>query len=484
MKQVLLVIHTNTYFTGMFPLGKLLKRAKQFEPVFFFCRSYPTMYDDLENCRKQGLPFLLSLFSQDVKETQTRAAEGVSEPLKAYAKRRLPAPLQSAIRRLLRWELSVTSDNVFQHARRLFRQIRAVRQVIRVQDIALLVLPADNRYDQSAYVKAAHLEKIGVVVIPQFMAGPLEWAEFVWDQPAYQGSIFLNLLAGLLYPRWVLHYKGRKLVSLPGAQIIAREWLGIAPPLPWVLHSGYADMLAVESDAVRDYGVSEGLPLQKLNVTGSVALDILADGVANANQRRLELCYTLGLPSNLPIILSALPPDSIYMGRPDCEFKIYAELVEFWCRSLAAIAEFNIIICLHPSVKYEDMKYIEDWGLKIMQEPTVNLIPLCDIFVASISATIQWAIACGKPVVNYDVYHYRYTDYADVGGVILVEEKNEFQQVLCQLASSPIYYTEIAVRQSACAERWGRLDGKAGERLLQLFDAMVNRYSGVKKLGR
>ncbi len=36
----------------------------------------------------------------------------------------------------------------------------------------------------------------------------------------------------------------------------------------------------------------------------------------------------------------------------------------------------------------------------------LSLVPLCSLYVASVSATIRWAIACGKPVVNYDVYRF------------------------------------------------------------------------------
>ena len=64
---------------------------------------------------------------------------------------------------------------------------------------------------------------------------------------------------------------------------------------------------------------------------------------------------------------------------------------------------------------------------------TAELVPLCDVFVASISSTIRWAIACGKPVVNYDVYRYRYTDFIGVEGVLTCEEQDEFVSVLRRL---------------------------------------------------
>lgn len=178
------------------------------------------------------------------------------------------------------------------------------------------------------------------------------------------------------------------------------------------------------------------------------------------------------------MILSALPPDFLYGvgGRPECDFKTYRQLVRFWVQSLADLDGYNIVIALHPSVSYEDMKYIEQWGVKIAQQPTASLIPLCHFYVASISATIQWAIACGKPVLNYDVYRYRYTDYAGAEGVITLEEQSDFVDVLRRLAQDEEFFTEMVSRQAACASQWGKLDGCSGQRMLQLFDQLVGQY--------
>lgn len=476
MKHVLIIIHNNTYFNGLLPVALCLKETKEYEPIFLFRALYPTLANELAKCQVEGFRFVLSGNAALVNRTPVSDTVTIS----SITHRRWTAFIPLPVKRALKQSLIYAIRNPLYETWLLWRKIKSIRQLIRTHSISIMVLPADNRYDQAAYVQAAHLEHKPVIVVPQFMAGPLEWAEYVWDKAEYWLDNGLNRIAGRVYPRWIREHKGRKLIGLPASQIFAREWLGIAPPLPWVLHSGFTDALALEGEAVRDYCIEEGLPSPALYVIGSGAHDILANGLRNVSQKRVELCKSLGLPSDRPVLLSALTPDAFYMTGPTKEFNTYGELVEFWCRSLAAIDGWNAIVCLHPSVETASMKYIEEWGVRIADEPTIQLIPLCDIFVASISATIQWAIACGKPVVNYDVHRYRYTDYVGVGGVILVEEKNEFQQVLGRLTSDPGFYTEISARQSAYAQRWGRLDGKAGERLLELFDVMIDRYSGVK----
>lgn len=367
-------------------------------------------------------------------------------------------------------------NHIFWILKEFSGQIMELRALIRKEMIALFILPADNRYDQAAYVKAAHLENIGVVVVPQFMAGPLEWAEYVWGQSPYQVKRMINKLALALYPRWGLEYKGRRLLALPGANVFALEWLGIAPPLPWVLHSGSSDVLALESEAVYDYCIGEGIPSSQVKITGSIAHDILFDVMTKKPQKKDELLQSLGIENNLPIILSALPPDSLYMNRPECDFKSYSDLVEFWCKSIALVPGYNHLVSLHPSLKYEQMKYIEKFGLKIVREPTANIVPLADIYVASISSTIQWAIACGIPVVNYDVYRYRYSDYSSIAGVVATEEKTEFIDLILKLTNDPDYYSKIALSQKDVSHKWGVLDGLAGSRLENLFTTIILNY--------
>jgi hypothetical protein len=124
------------------------------------------------------------------------------------------------------------------------------------------------------------------------------------------------------------------------------------------------------------------------------------------------------------------------------------------------------------------MRYIEDWGVKIAQEPTPTVIPLCDLFVASVSSVIRWAIACAKPTINYDVYRFRYVDYLDVDGILAMEEQDAFLSALHRLTSNAAFYAEVKARQEKWASYWGNLDGGTDERMLALFDELIAKRKG------
>jgi hypothetical protein len=288
----------------------------------------------------------------------------------------------------------------------------------------------------------------------------------------------MNRFVGWLYPHWVRDWRGRKLIRMPWGRVLAMEWLGLAPPLPWVAGSGDADAIAVESEEMVRFYTDAGLPREQLVNTGSLTDDILAAAVQDAPVRKAALCRDLGLPVERPLLLSALPPDTLYMlgGRPQCDFQTYATLVEFWVRSLTAVQGWNIVILLHPSVSYESMRYIEEWGVKIACQPTAEMVPLCDLYVTSVSSTIRWAIACGKPVVNYDVYRYHYEGFMHVKGVLYTEEQAGFQELLQRLTTDIAFFQQTTQAQAQAAPNWGFLDGRSGQRMLELLDTLIENY--------
>ncbi len=133
------------------------------------------------------------------------------------------------------------------------------------------------------------------------------------------------------------------------------------------------------------------------------------------------------------------------------------------------LKDCNRIVALHPSVDVESMRWIERDGIRISTWKTADMVPLCDVYVASISSTIRWAIGCGKPVVNYDVYRYRYSDFLGVPGVLAMEEQQEFRDALQRLATDEGYRRQLAeAQQIGVAPDWAMLDGRVGDRMLEV----------------
>ena len=80
--------------------------------------------------------------------------------------------------------------------------------------------------------------------------------------------------------------------------------------------------------------------------------------------------------------------------------------------------------------------------------------------------------------MNYDVYQMKYADYKDVGGVLTVFSKDDFKNALNRFTTDREYYETMANNQRREMSKWGRLDGKSSERMLNLFDDVIAGKTG------
>ena len=289
-----------------------------------------------------------------------------------------------------------------------------------------------------------------VVLISSIMSIGLDQAEVYYNDPDYHVRGIAGQLIARAFPKWVITHRGRRIFRVPAGRVLAMELLGIAPPKPWLFNSSRADVINMESAAMVDYYADAGMPRNQMAMTGSTSDDVMAAVRAQLPERRRALCQSLGLPADRPILLTALPPNFLDLpgGRPECDFRDYDALVEFWLKSCTGIAGHSVVIALHPSVPPSEVPKFERHGARVATLNTAELMPLCDVFVASISSTIRWAIACGKPVVNYDVYRYRYTDFIGVEGVLTCEEQDEFVSLLRRLGSDQVFVDRICRKQA------------------------------------
>jgi hypothetical protein len=459
LKQpVFFLINTSTVSDELIRLAKLLL-AHGIQPAFHFTFSHWTVDRDIERCRAEGIAVIPD------EPLDPSAAFPQLTWLREFLEKRPSWPLQPFLSDLLSETISLRLS--LMRATRFFARTGA----------QLLILSVDLvGYDSAAYVKGAHRRGMKALIVSNIMSNGLDVAEFYYRDARFQVEGAFRRIITALIPGWALSYRGRRLMRLQPHRIVAMEMLRLAPPNPWLFNGSCADVITMESPVMADYMAAAGMARSQMRVVGSTADDVLAEVLGDRERRREELYRSLGLPADRPMILTALPPDFLYVkgGRPECDFDEYETLVTFWMKSLCAVEGYNVVISMHPSAKADEMRELERHGARISKLTTPELVPLCDIFVAAISSTIRWAIACGIPVVNYDVYRYRYSDdFSRVEGVLTVEEQRDFLAALRRLAHDEGYYHEMQARQCAAARQWGFVDGKCGARLLALVQELL-----------
>jgi hypothetical protein len=331
--------------------------------------------------------------------------------------------------------------------------------------VRLVIVFEDNAESEtSIWISAANILGLASVIIPFTIADATEPAEAHLSDPLFHvsGSKYNEWIAPVC-PQWVIHYKGVDLVRRPGISAIASEWLGFAPPNPWILNTTFATAIAVESRAMKEHYQRAGIPDPKLVTTGSLSDDVLF----KSQRARVDRASTT------KIMLCAFPPNQLTAIRPGIEFTSYADLVKFWINALNSHAGWELVVRPHPFMSDSEIDLLKSHGASISMEHTASLIPYCNLYIASVSSTIRWAISVGKPVLNYDVFAYCYRDFDNVKSVVTVSNKQRFTEAIDRLTADETYLSDLTALAERESHRWAELDGKSGDRILRLFSELI-----------
>jgi len=189
----------------------------------------------------------------------------------------------------------------------------------------------------------------------------------------------------------------------------------------------------------------EGIPLAKIAHVGSLALDDLHEAIKQAPPREDTLR-----------ILCALPPDYMVERGP----MPYRELIRAWLGE--AMKYGRVTVQSHPSAR-ESLRAI---GVQFDTRDITTLIAENDLLVTSVSSVIRYALAAGRPVLNFDCYKFAYPDYVTATGCFTVSQIEEFGRQLSDMAGNFSFYRSRAVEDSS---RWGVIDGNSADRIAAIL---------------
>lgn len=474
-RNVLLIAFINSHLTELIRLALFLKKNYFIPSILYVYIDQPIKDEYLEICNKNQIKII-----DEYGATLDKSWQNHNNKIKTDI-RLLPSVLKKLIIRVLKSN-SLTSSfalrvfNLFRpasHLKKLLIRIKHAKSIIKENKADFLIMTEENvGYQTGIYTNIAKVNKIPILIVPYTIANAVENAEHVHDDSRYQVKGALKKIIAKIFPTWVYDFKRKKLFALTPVNLIISELLNIAPPNPWMINSGSADAIAVESRFMEKYYLKNGISKSRLVFTGSISDDVLYENLKRFIHKRKQLYQLLNIHNDKPMLLCAIPPP--WFPRPECEFSDFRQMIDFWVNTLISANNYNIVISLHPSLDIGKMKYIEKSGVKISKWTAAELIPLADIYVANISATIRWAIACGKPVLNYDVYKYHFHDYDSAKGVITVENKEDFNYYYQKLTEDNKFLMDYSNRQKQCMRKWGQIDGKSGKRIISLLDTINN----------
>ena len=445
--KILFVAYIHTHFRALISQGGWLRQRGD-EVGFYFAANYHGCDEDARAALKSGCRAIVF-----------NGVESRVQSVSLWRGRREPTafPARSFTGCLLKFH------TVKQFYHDLFAKLNP----------DIMVLPEENiGYLSHLLIQQAHECDVRVVVMPYTIDNPVEAAEVQMKNSGCIVKGGLRRIFAQRYPQWMYEHKGVQLFRLPFPAAAAIQFMGAAPARPWQNICSFADAVAVECEALRSQHASGGVNSAKLRVTGSFALDKMAEVVRDAETLKAQLLAELELDPAKPVFLAAIPPDIFKSKQRMVEFIDHAEVVIFWIETLAATG-WNVMVNLHPHLNSEVIHLGEHPNVRLCQRPVAELLPLCDVFVACISATIRWAVAAAKPVLNYDLYQYDYHDYSSAPGVVHMTTREEFSHEITRITKDDVHREQLSRAQASVAVDWGILDGGGSQRLRALFSELI-----------
>lgn len=288
-----------------------------------------------------------------------------------------------------------------------------------------------------------------------------------------------NHLIRLINPNWCLNIKSESISFYPPGKAIAGYLLKNISLNPWFIGGGYSTKVAVDSEKTKKEYILNNIEDEKIVVTGIPSYDYLFDVLDNRDYYRLLIYRENNFDEKRDLIICALPQLAEHkLISWDENFEINSFIIETLSNS-----GLNVLISLHPKSKEEDYLILEKkYNCKISKRNLNTILPLADIFVATYSSTVVWAIMCRIPSIVVDFYNFNYSIFNDFGGVLRAYSKNEFEHYINKVVEDKNYYSYLVNEHIMASKHMPRFDGKSRENILKLIDEQIEGGSGCIKV--
>lgn len=370
-----------------------------------------------------------------------------------------------------------TSGRMKAFAQIIYGRLAAASALLKRLDPAVVVVAEDGVSGPLAIIAAAQRAGIKVAVLP-FGYGTQDDFDVALDAKAARGEVEQptgpeGAAIREHAPEWIKTGKHAGALLFPAEYIAVLESADIRVRNAWVVHGGMADRICVESPQMMRLYESEGAPAGKLALTGSPYGDFVIEALGVNPQARAAFRQARKIAAGVTRILVSWPPSYHADRGAMSEFPTYQEMSKTLLDGLASLPNVQLTVSLHPAISPADREAIATYGVELSPRYVLELIPQHDIYVSYYSSTIRWAIACGKPVLNYDAYKLALPVYDAAPGVVTMTRAADVIEHAANLAGSETDFAALAAKQIAVAADWGVLDAPAMPRILRELERLA-----------
>lgn len=272
----------------------------------------------------------------------------------------------------------------------------------------------------------------------------------------------LKRLLARRYPHQAMHTRFGRMLFFGHPDTLALACSGLLQGCNWHYGGGAVDLCTKISRDDLELARSEGAPVDRFVVTGQPMMDAMYEARANGRMRE-RLAHEHSLRPGRRLIVCAVPHSAEH-GLVDWDSHLAQTRELFFALSAS---EADVLLSLHPRSRVETYQGLAAAaGCTILKARLSTALPAADIFVASYSSTVRWALAMGIPAIMADFPQFGYEQFANLPGSIVVRDAPGLERALGRLVSDERELERMS-REAAGGAGSAQFDGKVCARIMQ-----------------
>ncbi len=288
-------------------------------------------------------------------------------------------------------------------------------QYLENNNIELILHTQDTSLNNIGLLKAAYDLNIPTIIPSAIMMEPDDYfrkgkLQYMLHEnnTFYEKYIFNKVYSKFTKLNNIFYYTAPVLNFLKNYNLLSSN--------PW-LYGGalYTRYLSVSNLYHKNISIENGIDQEKIKLIGDINYD------------QLYINYKKTINKTNTIIL-AVPQ---FFEHNYCTFAEAKKRIEYLVEISSSINNFNLILSLHPSMKYDNYQYLENkYSCKISKKPLFEILPSAKLFICTQSNTIIWSTLCHINTIVVDFYDWDYTTTKLLTSCILIKEKRLFNTTL------------------------------------------------------
>ena len=174
--------------------------------------------------------------------------------------------------------------------------------------------------------------------------------------------------------------------------------LGTLSNYAWWRGSRYGDAICVSSQLDKNNFIKNGRikDLNKILIVGDMNMSQLYESLTNKENIKKNIVKKYNFDLKEKLIIISLPN---YFEHADLSSEDSLNEINFLINTVS-INFKNVLVSFHPTMKNSEKKndYIDicrKYNVNILDDSLSEVLPICDLFIATNSTTIYWSVILG-----------------------------------------------------------------------------------------